>query len=290
MSTYARAFVTFKYRKTSYRTVKILNFSKVITIFMDAMDAILKRRTIRKYLKKSIPEEIIKSIVNAGLRAPCGSSLQKYSIIWVQNEEKRKILWECCMKYASILDAPVTLAICADLRKIVKMIKVSESELVLEEYINSLSIKYKLKSIFDAGLVAENITLAAESYGLGSVFIGSAFANLKVIETLKIPIGVFPICLLCIGYPDEDPPLRPRLPLSDILFVDEYEDLTKDENEEAIKYINISDKMDGDSKWIEKVKQKLSTNVENEKILKKSLIKTGYLSFENLTKYLNEDR
>jgi hypothetical protein len=133
------------------------------------------------------------------------------------------------------------------------------------------------------------MTIATESYGLGSVFIGSAFANLKVIETLNIPNGVFPLCLLCIGYPDEDPPLRPRLPLSNILFVDEYKDLTKEEMEIAVRHMDMSDRATRDSKWIERTKQKLSINIEAEKKLKESLIQTGYLSYENIKTYLNRD-
>jgi len=256
---------------------------------MEVMDAILNRRSIRKYLDKPVPEEIVMKIVEAGQRAPCGCSLQKYSIIWVKNEEKRKILWENCRKYPFILEAPVTLAICADLRNLVRMTNKLEIKSHIENEVNLLSIKHKLKSIFDAGLVAENMTIAAESYGLGSVFIGSAFANLKVIETLNIPSGVFPLCLLCIGYPDEDPPLRPRLPSYSVLFVDEYKDLTKEEIENAAQHMNERARGNRDIKWIEHAKQKLSTTIETEKKLKTSFIKTGYLSNENIKNYLNKN-
>ncbi len=256
---------------------------------MEVMEAILNRRSIRKYLDKPVSEEIVKQIVGAGIRAPCGCSLQKYSIIWVKNQERRRIIWDSCMKYPFILEAPVTLVICADLRKLVRMTKKIDTESHLENEVNLLSIKHKLKSVFDAGLVAENMTIAAESFGLGSVFIGSAFANLKVIETLNIPSGVFPLCLLCIGYPDEEPPIRPRLPLYSTLFVDEYKDLTKEEMENAAQYMNLHARGTKDTKWTERAKQKLSTNTETEKKLKIALIKTGYLSNENIKNFLNEN-
>ena len=252
---------------------------------MKVMDAILNRRTIRKYLGKPVPEEIVLKILEAGQRAPCGSSMQKYSIIWVKNEEKRRILWDSCMRYQFILDAPVTLAICGDLRNLIRMIIKPDFGPPLEEEIDLLSLRHKLRSIFDAGLVAENMTIAAEAYGLGSVFIGSAFANLNVIETLSLPRGVIPLCLLCIGYPDEDPPLRPRLPSNCVLFVDEYRDLTEDEIEYGAQYMDRAR-----VNWIERSKRKLSANKERERKLTESLIKTGYLSNDNVRTYLNQVR
>lgn len=251
---------------------------------MEAMDAILNRRTIRKYLDKQVPDDIVLKIVEAGQRAPCGSSLQKYSIIWVKDQEKRRTLWDSCMRYQFILDAPVTLAICGDLRNVVRMIMRPGGGL-LDEEIDMLSLRHKMKSIFDAGLVAQNMTIAAEAYGLGSVFIGSAFANLTVIEALGIPKGVFPLCLLCIGYPDEDPPLRPRLPPSCVLFVDEYRDLAEEEMESAAQFMN-----DAIPNWIENSNRKLSTTMERERKLAESLIRTGYISNDNIETLLNRDR
>ena len=245
----------------------------------------MNRRTIRKYLDKKVPEEIVLKILEAGQRAPCGSSMQKYSIIWVKNEEKRKILWDSCMKYQFILDAPVTLAICGDLRNLIRMIIKPEYGSSLEEEIDMLSLRHKMRSFFDAGLVAENMTIAAEAYGLGSVFIGSAFANMTVIETLNLPKGVIPLCLLCIGYPDEDPPLRPRLPSNCILFVDEYRDLSEDEVEHASQYMDKAR-----ANWIERSKRKLSANEDRERKLRDSLIKTGYLSNDNVETHLRHGK
>jgi hypothetical protein len=89
--------------------------------------------------------------------------------------------------------------------------------------------------MLDAAFVAENITLAAECLGLGSVFVGSALANEKVIEALKLPEGVLPLTLLCVGYPDEKPPTRPRWPLSSVLHVDCYKDPSKQEIENFLE-------------------------------------------------------
>jgi hypothetical protein len=80
-----------------------------------------------------------------------------------------------------------------------------------------------LPAVIDAALAAENMAIAAEAYGLGSVFIGSVWSNLKgTAEILKLPNKVMPIVLVCLGYPDESPPTRPRWPLKAVLHENEY--------------------------------------------------------------------
>ncbi len=93
-------------------------------------------------------------------------------------------------------------------------------------------------SIMDASFMAENMTMATESLGLGSVFVGSAFANDEVIKTLKLPRGVLPLTLLCVGYPKEQPPTRPRWSLSSVLHIDDYRDPTEHEMEAFFKHMD----------------------------------------------------
>ena len=174
-------------------------------------------------------------IVKAGQRAPTACSLQTYTIIWVKNEEKKKALWEACGKQRFILEAPVILAICADVRRLMNIAKIYGFETSLEK---SLGYELKIFSIIDAALAAENMVLAAEKLGLGSVFIGSALANIRVIEVLKLPRGVMSISRLCIGYPREEPPVRPRIPLEAVLFADTYRRLSREELRSAVKLMN----------------------------------------------------
>jgi len=74
--------------------------------------------------------------------------------------------------------------------------------------------------------------------GLGSVFIGSALANVRVIEVLKLPRGVMSISLLCIDYPREEQPVRPRIPLEAVLFADSWRRLSREELRSAVKLMN----------------------------------------------------
>ncbi len=254
---------------------------------MSALDVIMNRRTIRKFKSKPVPEELVLKIVEAGQRAPTACSLQTYTIIWVKDEEKRKALWETCGKQQFILEAPVTLAICADVRKLIDMVKEYGSETSLEK---GYGYAVKLFAIIDAALAAENMAIAAEALGLGSVFIGGALANSKVVEILNLPKGVLPISLLCIGYPDEKPPLRPRFPLEATLFINEYRKLSKNQLKKAVEIMNEKLAEEGyyikysrrppKFKWIDNAKRKLAVNIEAEKSIVETMKRQGYHPYE----------
>jgi FMN reductase (NADPH) len=83
--------------------------------------------------------------------------------------------------------------------------------------------------IQDTSLLSENMVIAAESLGLGSCFIGDTpyYAN-EIIQNYKLPKRVFPLVQLVMGYPAEDPPIRPRYPLHFTLFESEYPRLEED--------------------------------------------------------------
>jgi nitroreductase len=80
--------------------------------------------------------------------------------------------------------------------------------------------------IQDAAYAAQNLIMAAEEEGLGSCFLGAApFRAAELIELFKLPERVYPLVGLVLGYPAERPAARPRIPLTDCLFWDEYRDL-----------------------------------------------------------------
>lgn len=77
----------------------------------------------------------------------------------------------------------------------------------------------------DVALMAQNMVVAAESVGLGICYIGGIRNNpQEVSELLKLPEHVYPVFGLCLGYPDQNPEVKPRLPLASILKQDVYDD------------------------------------------------------------------
>jgi hypothetical protein len=79
------------------------------------------------------------------------------------------------------------------------------------------------------------MVVAAESFGLGSCFLGGApYGAGKIIEEYQLPGRVFPVVQLIMGYPAEDPPPRPRYPLEFTLFEDRYPELGPEVIEKAM--------------------------------------------------------
>ena len=84
----------------------------------------------------------------------------------------------------------------------------------------------------DVALMAQNLVIAAESVGLGICYIGGLRNNpQEVSDLLELPRGVYPVFGLCLGYPDQDPEVKPRLPLPVILKQERY---NEEGDEEAI--------------------------------------------------------
>ena len=254
-----------------------------------SLELLFTRRTIRRFKSTDVAEGDIRKIVEAGQRAPSACNLQTYTIIWINDTEKRRRVLDACG--VPSLTAPVFFVVCADLRRLTKTLDSLNYDHCLKHgYGHSL----KLLSIIDASLAAENMTIAAECYGLGSLFIGSALANRKLTEILKLPKGVLPLTLLCIGHPDEQPPTRPRLPLSSILQINEYQDPSPEEIKSFLKHMNhILDKEGYYRKYANRkpsyhytdhIKRKTNpkTFKQEDKETKEVMKKTGFLLGEAL--------
>jgi len=152
---------------------------------MDAMTAILSRRSIRKYTKKPVPEDLIKELLKAGMNAPSAGNQQPWHFIVINDHQ---ILDEIPKfhPYSQMLkEAAVGILVCGDER--------------LE--------KHKGYWVQDCSAATENILLAAHSNGLGAVWLGiypreERVAGIK--KLLGIPKPVLPLAIISIGYPGEE--------------------------------------------------------------------------------------
>jgi len=199
------------------------------------LDLFFSRRSIRKFRSKQVSESFVKKIVEVGQRAPSACNLQTYSVVWVRDANIKQQVWDACAVPENIRDAPVVFVICADVRRLARVLDYMGSDHCLK---HGYGVPLKMMSVIDASLVAENMVMAAECLGLSSVFIGSALANSKVIEVLKVPKGVLPLTLLCVGYADETPPVRPRWPLSSMLLIDRYRDNSNTEMKQFLDHMS----------------------------------------------------
>ena len=184
----------------------------------NVIESMLNRKSIRKYNDEMPTDEVIHTVVRAGQQAPFASQL--CSVLLTR-------------KKGIPFGAPLLFTICVDLHRMELIMSKRGWRMVT----NDLSMLFF--GIQDASLMAENMVNAAESLGMGSCFLGMApYMADKIAMKYKLPPRIFPLVQLVMGYPAENPPIRPRYPLSFTLFEDEYPRLSDAEVEQAMKQMD----------------------------------------------------
>lgn len=190
---------------------------------MEALLNLLNHKSIRQYKPDRVPDEILEKILLAGTRASTTGNMQVYSVIVTREEENKKRLWECHFKQNMVLQAPLLLTFCADFNRFNQWCLQRDA---IPGYDNFLSF---FTAAIDALLVAQNVAVAAESFGLGICYLGTTtYMADKIIEVLELPQGVVPVTTLVLGYPDEDPGLTDRIPLHGIIHQEKYNPNSKE--------------------------------------------------------------
>ncbi len=221
------------------------------------IDVLKNHRSIRKYKDKPIEEETLRTLVEAGQWASTSSYVQAYSVIRVKNPDKREAMAVLSGDQKNVRTAPEFLVFCADLNRLKKACDVHEVNM------EDGFIELMLIASVDAALVAQNVLVAAESLGLGGVYVGGLRNDPKQMsELLNLPERVYPVFGLCLGWPDQNPDQKPRLPQSLVFFEDTYKEPKEEvlnEYDAAVKKYYI-DRTKGrlDHSWTEQMSEKLS--------------------------------
>ena len=180
------------------------------------------------FLDKDIPEKIIDIILDAGIRAPTASSMQRYAIIIVKDKEKQKAI--------GAYPSSVVFVFCVDVNRWIKMYGSIGENYPFD------GVKQLLTGISDALLCAQNIVVAAQSLGIGSCFTNSIFRKgsmTEIFKILNIPNFVFPVIALRLGYPKEWPKKKKfRLTQKGIIHHETYLDFSKEDINEIINEYN----------------------------------------------------
>ncbi|MCI2421687.1 NADPH-dependent oxidoreductase [Saccharopolyspora sp. K220] len=181
----------------------------------------LAHRSVRSYLPDPVPDATITALVAAAQSAPTSSNLQLWSVVVVRDAQRRARLADVAGGQQHIVDAPVLLVWLADLARARRVTEELASATDGADYLESA-----LVAVVDAALAAQNASLAAESLGLGTVFIG-ALRNrpLEVAAELGLPSNVFPLFGLVVGHPDpaRETTVKPRLPQQVVLHHERYD-------------------------------------------------------------------
>lgn len=185
----------------------------------ETIETILNHRSIRKFTDQHLTDVQVETIVNAASYASSSSYLMAYSIIGVTDPEKKTAL-------AAISGQPYIaenghfLLFCGDFHRHMIHANPADKAIISE---NIRSTENLLIATVDATIAAQNAALAAESMGLGICYIGSIRRDMdKVQELFQLPDHVLPLFGLAIGYPDDHPEQKPRLPKEAFYFENVY--------------------------------------------------------------------
>jgi len=186
----------------------------------EVLETILNHRSVRAFLPRPLPEGTLELLVAAAQSASSSSNLQFWSVVAVEESERRSRLAELAGQQQFIRDAPLLLVWLADLSRLDRIAAEHQVQVEGTHYIEEFIV-----GIVDAALAAQSALIAAQSLGLGGVYIG-AMRNLpeRIAAELALPPHVFAVFGMSVGYPDPARPtdIKPRLPQSLVLHRERY--------------------------------------------------------------------
>jgi len=162
---------------------------------MDVGTAIRTRRSIRRYKKQDIPEDMLRDVLEAARLAPSAANRQAWEMIVVKDPKLRQELVPMCKNQKFVAECPVLLV-------------------AIEEPAQKWSR-------VDATIMLDHVPLEAHEKGLGTCWIG-AFDKAQVGALLGGPPNKEVMACMTLGYPDEDPEARPRKPVGELFYHDRY--------------------------------------------------------------------
>lgn len=185
----------------------------------EVMNTLLSHRSIRKYEERPVEEEILDQIIKAVQAAPNWVNLQHVSMIAVKDKDRREKFAELCGGQGYIAQAPIFLIFCAEFYR--AWIACRQKGQAFED--TAGQIDNLIVGANEVGIALGTAVAAAESFGLGTVPIGDIRLHaLEAVRELNLPKYVLPLLGLCIGYPAENPGIKPRFPKEAVYFEEQY--------------------------------------------------------------------
>ncbi|MBA8579393.1 nitroreductase NfsA [Escherichia fergusonii] len=183
------------------------------------IELLCQHRSIRHFTDKPITAEQREAIIKSAQCTSSSSFLQCTSIIRITDNSLREALVPLTGGQKHVAQAAEFWVFCADFNRHLQICP--DAQLGLAEQL--------LLGVVDTALMAQNALTAAESLGLGGVYIGGLRNNIEAVtELLKLPKHVLPLFGLCLGWPADNPDLKPCLPASILVHENSYQPLDKE--------------------------------------------------------------
>ena len=189
------------------------------------LQTILNHRSIRKFTNQPIDDETFNSLIKSAMAGSSSGFLQSASIIRVTDKQLRYHIRRICAdaqqaqegdKYGHpyVEHCAELLIFCMDNHRHQTLVPTAQIDWT----------EVTLVGAVDSAILAQNLLLAAESVGLGGVYLGSIRNDInRISELLKLPQGVVPLFGMALGHPDQDPAMRPRLPVDLVVSTNQYQ-------------------------------------------------------------------
>ena len=203
------------------------------------IETLLKRKSIRAYEDREIEPDIKATILQATLRAPTAGNMMLYSVIDVTDQHIKDKLAITCDNQPFIARAPMVWVFLADYQRWHDYFLHCDVDKVCARDGKSMRTPEEgdlFLACCDALIAAQNAVIAAESFGVGSCYIGDIIEQYEEHKKLlSLPQYVFPICMLVFGYPTEQQKqqrMTTRFDEKFILFENGYRQLDSSELDE----------------------------------------------------------
>ena len=191
------------------------------------IDQLLSHRTVRNFDERPLPEGMLELLVAAGQSGSTSSNMQTASIVAVSAPERKQRLAELAGQ-AFFTKAAVVLCFIVDQSRAKRI-----SDETGQHFPSLPLMDLFIASISDCAIMAQNISVAAESLGLGICYLGGLRSGTpELAQMLHLPHHSTVIFGLAIGYEAEGPrtDIRPRLPQSIVLHHETYDEQTARED------------------------------------------------------------
>jgi len=182
--------------------------------------ALLKRRaSVRAFTNDAVSDDLVRAVLAGAQHAPTSSNLQAYSFIVVRDPATKATLAELAGGQDHVANAPVFIAVCADIHRLGTAIDAGGGSLAKGH------MEMSLVAIIDAALTGMAASLVAESLDLAGCMIGGMRNHPEAVaKTLNLPKGVFVAFGMTMGFPASRPPSKPRYPDAGVIHWERYEE------------------------------------------------------------------
>ena len=155
---------------------------------MEVLRAVMERRSVRSFLKKDIPDDVMHVLINSLIWAPSAGNLQSRKFFFVRDEQLKRRLASAALNQDFIAEAPLTIVCCTDAG--------------IRRHYGQRGVE--LYAIQDVSASIMGMMLVAREKGLGTCWVG-AFREEEVSQILELSENLRPVAMVPVGYPSRSP-------------------------------------------------------------------------------------